>query len=357
MVINMRGWGIFLHESLRVWNCCRYTSAMLVTQRSPLLTKVVAMNNVHLILGEDEFLIEREIQAIIGEIREALGAQADIDVTQVRAGEVTQSELLDLCSPSLFGEDRVIVLHKMDEAGKEPANIVMKLAQDPGMGIRLIIVHSGGGRQKALVPKLKKLAQVHEVIAPRAHERVGWVTQEFRRYGVKPTPDVMIALVEGVGSDLRELASAVAQLVADTDGEITESKVREYYAGVAEVSGFDVADLACAGQTQKALASMRRALHIGVEPAALAAALSMKVSGLARLYSTRGKPPLALASRLGMSPYALEKTAKTARRWSSDAISEAVILMESLDLTVKGQSGDPEFALEDAVRKISQLAG
>ena len=128
-------------------------------------------------------------------------------MTTLRAGEVNASELIQLTSPSLFGEDRIIVLTNMEDAGKEPAELVLNVAVDPAPGIYLIIVHSGGGRQKALVPKLSKISQVHEANKLKPKDRVGWVTNEFKRHGVRPTPDVVHALLDGVGSDLRELAS------------------------------------------------------------------------------------------------------------------------------------------------------
>ncbi|MCS4490521.1 MULTISPECIES: DNA polymerase III subunit delta [unclassified Corynebacterium] len=313
------------------------------------------MKPVHLILGDEDFLIERTIKEISAAIKSHAPTGTTIDITQIRAGDITKAELLDLLSPSLFGEDRIVVIDRMDEAGKEPAQLIVELARDPGPGIYVIISHSGGGRQKALVTPLKKLAEVHEIEAPKQHQRTQWLNQEFRRLGVQVTPDVLQVLLEGVGSDLRALSSAVDQLVADTDGEVTAGKVRQYYEGVAEVSGFDVADLACQGDTFKALASMRRALQLGVEPAALATALSMKVSGIARLYSSQPHP--SLAGQLGMHPYVLEKTAQLARRWRGDNISQAVIIAAELDAEVKGQGGDPAFALEQAVRQISQLAG
>ena len=57
-----------------------------------------------------------------------------------------------------------------------------------------------------------------------------------------------------------------------------------------------------------------------------------------------------------MPPFVVEKTAKVARNWSGDSVSEAVILMADLDAAVKGQSGDPEFAIESAVRRVAELA-
>lgn len=312
---------------------------------------------VHLILGDDEFLAERARQQIIAGIRDQSTEGAALAVTVMKAGEVTRGELADLLSPSLFAEDRVVVLTDMDQAGQDAADLVLRAAVDPAPGIHLIIVHSGGGRTKNMVAKLRKISTVHEAVKLRDRERPAWVQQEFRSHGVKVTPDVVHSLLEGVGSDLRELASAVGQLVADTGGAVTVESVRTYYIGVAEVSGFDVADLACAGQVSKAVASTRRALQLGTSPVALAAALSMKVGQIARLYSTRGRiNGNQLAGELGMPPFVVEKVAKVARQWSGESVSEAVILMADLDAAVKGQSGDPEFAIEAAVRTVAELA-
>ncbi|AKE40915.1 DNA polymerase III subunit delta [Corynebacterium kutscheri] len=303
----------------------------------------------HLILGEEEFLAER--------VRRGIIAQRSDQVTLIRAGEVTKPDLIELLSPSLFAEDRIIVFNKMEDAGKEAAELILHAAMDPGEGNTLIIHHTGAGRAKSYATKLRKVAQVHEVPKVKNYELSTWVTKEFRDLGIRPTPDVVAALLEGVGSDLRELASAAAQLVSDTNGNVDLAAVRNYYQGVAEVSGFDVADLAVSGQTSRAVASLRRALQLGVSPVALATALSMKVSGIARLYSTTGRiNAQQLAGQLGMAPFVVEKTAKVARRWSGENISNAVILMADLDATVKGQGGDPEFALEDAVRRIAEWA-
>lgn len=313
----------------------------------------------HLILGPEEFLAERARLRIIDSIRDSLPQGVDVMVTTLRAGEVTESELVELLSPSLFGEDRVIVLTNTEDCGKEPLEAVLAAAKDPGPGMYLIILHSGGGRTKSAIPKLKKLARVVEVPKMPAKDRPEWLLAEFRSHGVRPTPDVIHAVLESVGSDLRELASAVAQLVADTGGELTVEAVRQYYVGVAEVSGFDIADLACSGQLQRAVASTRRALQLGISPVALTAALSMKVSAIARLYSTRGRiDAQGLARQLGMHPFVVEKTARIARRWSGDAVSKAVILMAELDASVKGQTfHDDRFAIEDAVRRVALLAG
>lgn len=307
------------------------------------------INPVHLVVGEDEFLAERATKSIIDEVGPAA------EVSTLRAGDITVSELVQATSPSLFAEERVVVVTNTELAGKEPTELLLQAAVDPAPGMTLVIVHSGKGRNKSYVAKFRKVADVHEVNSPNQRERQSWVTAEFRRHGVRPTPDVIGALLESVGSDLRELASAIEQLVADTEGELTVAKVRAYYTGVAEVSGFDIADQAIAGRTDRALASTRRALQLGISPVAIAAALANKVGDVAKLYQTRGNPDQ-IARTVGMHPFVAKKTMQVARNWSGSSVSEAVIIVADLDATVKGQGGDPEFAVEDAVRRIAQLA-
>ncbi|AIL97370.1 DNA polymerase III subunit delta [Corynebacterium ureicelerivorans] len=307
------------------------------------------LNPVHLVLGEDDFLAERATKAIVA------AAGEGVEVTTLRAGDVSEGEIAMATSPSLFAEDRVVVVKHAELAGKEPTEILLKACVDPAPGITLVIEHTGGGRQKAMVAKFSKAAEVHKADPLKDNERRSWLMEEFRRHGVRPTPDVAAAVLESVGSDLRELASAVSQLVSDTEGELTVESVRDYYVGVAEVAGFDIADQAVAGRADRALASTRRALQLGTSPVSISAALARKVGDIAKLHGVRGNPDQ-LARTVGMHPYVAKKTMQVARQWSGDAVSHAVIIVADLDAEVKGQGGDPQFALENAVRRIAELA-
>lgn len=307
------------------------------------------LNPVHLVLGEDDFLAERATKAIVAQAGEG------VEVTTLRAGDVSEGEVAMATSPSLFAEDRVVVVKHAELAGKEPTEILLQACVNPAPGITLVVEHTGGGRQKAMVKKFAKVADVHKADPLKDNERRSWLMEEFRSHGVRPTPDVAAAVLESVGSDLRELASAVSQLVSDTEGELTVEAVRAYYVGVAEVAGFDIADQAVAGRADRALASTRRALQLGTSPVSIAAALARKVGDIAKLHGVRGNPDQ-LARTVGMHPYVAKKTMQVARQWSGDAVSHAVIIISDLDAEVKGQGGDPEFALENAVRRIAELA-
>jgi hypothetical protein len=189
----------------------------------------------------------------------------DVPVSRLRAGEVGVYELAELLSPSLFADERVVVLEAAGEAGKEAAELIANAAADIPSGTELVVVHSGGGRAKSLADQLRALgAQVYPCARiTKAGERFDFVRKEFRSLKVKSDDDTVSALLDAVGSDIRELASACSQLVADTGGRVDVAAVRRYHGGRAEVKGFDIADKAVAGDVEGAVEALRTPCGVG----------------------------------------------------------------------------------------------
>jgi len=310
----------------------------------------------HLVLGDEELLVERAVSAVLRQARKQAGTD-DVPVNRMRAGEVSTSELAELLSPSLFAEERVVVLEAAGEAGKDAAALIAEVAADLPPGTMLVVVHSGGGRAKALADQLKKLgAQVHPCARiAKASERADFVRKEFRTLKAKVSDDTVTAVLDAVGSDIRELAAVCSQLVADTDGAVDAAAVRRYHSGKAEVKGFDIADKAVIGDVAGAAEALRWAMMSGEPQVVLADALAEAVHTIARVAPLSGDP-YRLASELGMPPWRVQKAQKQARRWSRGSIAEAMRLVAALNADVKGAAADPDFALEAAVRKVAELA-
>src|SRR3954452_14470519 len=171
----------------------------------------------HLVLGEEELLVERAVASVLRAARKQAGTD-DVPVNRMRAGEVSTNELAELLSPSLFADERVVVLEAAAEAGKEAVTLIADVAGDLPEGTTLVVAHSGGGRAKALADQLKDAgAEVHPCARiTKAAERLDFVRREFRQLGVKVGDDTVTVMLEAVGSDVRELAAACSQLVADT---------------------------------------------------------------------------------------------------------------------------------------------
>ena len=303
--------------------------------------------SVHLIVGEDEYLVERRCQDILARIEAS-------STDTLATATLTGADVLGVVAPSLFATARAVVFTHGEDAKKEVMEAFTEIAQNPIDEVTVIIQHSGGGRMKKMLPALKKLCDTHEVVPLKPSERLRWVNEEFKRHGVSVTPDVSQAVLEGVGSDLRELASAIAQLVADNEGDVDVQAVRTMYESVAEVSGFDIADLACTGQLTRAVASTRRALQLGEPPVRLASALAQNVAGIACLYSYRGSTQY--VSVPGMAPWKVDKVAKMARRWDGPQVSQACIIIADLEDALKGGGGNVDYAIESAVAALARLS-
>lgn len=306
-------------------------------------------------LGDEELLVERAVAAVLREARKQAGTH-DIPVDRLRAGEVSTSELAELLSPSLFADERVVVLESAAEAGKEAVALIADAATDLPPGTMLVVVHSGGGRAKALADQLKELgAQVHPCARiTKAAERADFVRREFRGLKVKVGEDTVTAILDAIGSDIRELAAACSQLVTDTGGAVDAAAVRRYHSGKAEVKGFDIADKAVVGDVAGAAEALRWAMMRGEPHVVLADALAEAVHTIARVRPLSGDP-YRLASELGMPPWRVQKAQKQARRWSNTTVAEAMRLVAALNADVKGAAADADYALEATVRRVAEL--
>ncbi|WP_127783472.1 DNA polymerase III subunit delta [Rhodococcus sp. X156] len=308
----------------------------------------------HLVLGDEELLVDRAVEGIVTHARLADPAA---DVQKVRAGAVSGPELAEMLSPSLFAEARILVLEAAQEAGKDAVALILSAATDLPEGVVLVVVHAGGGRSKAMVDTLRKAgAQVHAAAKiTRAAELADFVRAELRGAGAKPTADAVTALLEAVGSDLRELSAACSQLVADTAGPIDVAAVHRYHRGRAEVTGFDVAEKAVAGNRAAALESLRWATQLGVPHVLLADALADAVRTIARVSASAGGDPFRLAGQLGMPPWKVKKAVAQSRGWSAQALGEALQVVARLNADVKGAAADNDYAVERAVLAVVEL--
>lgn len=310
----------------------------------------------HLVLGEEDLLVERAVAGILHTARSTAGSD-DVPVNRLRAGEVSSHELAELLSPSLFADERVVILEDADEAGKDAVALIAAAAADLPPGTGLVVVHSGGGRAKALAGQLRELgAQTHPCAKiAKAAERADFVRKEFRAQKITVDDDTLALLIDAVGSDVRELAAACSQLVADTGGHVDAVAVRRYHSGKAEVTGFDVADKAVTGDVAGSAEALRWAMARGVPHVLLADALAEAVHTIARVGPLSGDP-YRLAGELGMPPWRVQKAQKQSRRWSRDKVATAIRLVAALNADVKGAAADADYALEKAVRTVAQLA-
>jgi DNA polymerase III subunit delta len=311
-----------------------------------------------LVLGDEELLATRAVAEVVEAAR---NEDTLATINEFQGGDLLPGELAAALSPSLFGGRPVVVVYNGQDAKKDLVAAVVDYAARPDPGTTLVVCHAGGAKGKAFADALKAAgAQIVPAAKLTRHaERADFVRGEVRRLGGRCSGEAAEALLEAVGNDLRDLAAACSQLVADTDGRIDPAVVRRYYKGRAEVSGFTVADAAVAGDVPAALEALRWALATGVDPVPIADALADGVRTIARVASAGrgGGSAYQLASRLGMPAWKIEKAQRTARGWSPDGLVDAMAAAALCNAEVKGGSDDRGYALERAVLAVAAARG
>jgi DNA polymerase III subunit delta len=322
---------------------------------------------VTVIVGEEELLVERAVRAAVAAAAVASGSQAGgagdlggIDVHDVAAAGLAAGELSALTAPSLFGGGCAVVVRAGQDAGKELTAELTRLAQAPVPEVFLIVTHAGGAKNRGLLAALLE-AGARRVDCPavkRFGDRMDFLRGEFRQAGRKADDAGLRALLDAVGNDLRELASACSQLSADTTGVISQAAVSRYYRGRAEATGFSVADRACEGNLADALEQLRWALATGTSPVLITSALAQGLRTLGLVGAAgRGLSPNALAADLGMPPWRIDKARQQLHGWTAEGLAAAHTAVAEADAQVKGEGASAGYALERVIGTIVSCRG
>lgn len=283
----------------------------------------------------------------------------DVEVVAVDATVYESGQLAGHTSPSLFGEPRVVLATGVEACSDAFVVDVLAYLKELQDDVTVVLRHGGGQRGKKLLDAVRALPEAAVVDCPpvkKDGEKSEFVTAEFRAAGRRIAPAAVRALVAAVGSDLRELASSCAQLLADTSGEVTAADVERYYGGRVEATGFKVADAVAAGHRDEALALLRQAVDTGVDPVPLVAVIAMKLRAMAKVAGARGRG-VDVARDLGMPPWQVDRARRDLRGWSPQGLAAGLIALAEADAAVKGGGRDPVYAVEKAVITIAEAHG
>lgn len=321
-----------------------------------------------LAIGGEPLLVDRAVMSVSTAVRKA---DPNAQRTVISAADDSAAhELREAAAPNLFGDGGIVVVTGIDAADEHLAAALREVVADLPDGVHLVLTHPGGVKGKALLDALK--AAGAEVVDCQAVKRgkatVEFLTREFASYRRRATPEAVTALYESVGQELGLLAAAVSQLVADVDTDpIGIDDVREYFAGVADVSGFTVADAVWERRYADALRTLRQAIVSTDAGRVGPSTVASLANGLRSIVRVGGMPPGAseadAAREAGVPPWKVTSIRRQWSRWSGDQrrLAAAVVALADADGAMKGgvlegSSLDPEqklLALEILVATTS----
>jgi DNA polymerase-3 subunit delta len=303
-------------------------------------------------VGEDGLLADRVVA------RAVAGAGVGASVHDTTGAELTADLLAEIASPSLFAEPRVLVIRGLQDLPKDVHERLTAILVDESVELTVVGHHLGGVKGKAVLEALQGVGAT-AVAIPRissVRDREQFAIDEVKAAGGRIDRDAAVELVAAIGNDLREIATACGQLVADVGPSISLSEVATYYRGRAESSGFAVADRAVEGNTAAAIETLRWAYATGLDPILVSSSLAANLRLIAQVGAAGAGSPDAVAGRLGMPAWKVRRAQDWLRRWRPDALARAVRAVAAADADLKGAADDAAYAVERAVLAVADAA-
>lgn len=294
--------------------------------------------------GNEPLFVDRAVSSTIAAIRKA---DATVQRVTVSAGEEAAARtIIDAGAPTLFGDATVLVVTGVDGATDEVDAALRALADEQPDQAWLIVTHPGGVKGKNLLDHLRKAgAEQIDCATPKRSEVTAFLNKEVAAHKRAITPDALQVLQDAIGQDLRLLVAAISQLLSDVESNpIDVDDVREYFAGVAEVSGFSISDAVWDRRSIDALRSLRYAMQ-GSDGIAVptVVALAMGLRSIVRVAEVGpGASDVTVAKEAGVPPWKVRALRRQWTAWSGDQrrLAAAAVALADADAAVKGGVGE-----------------
>jgi DNA polymerase-3 subunit delta len=249
---------------------------------------------VTLLWGQDEFLLREAAFGILGDIR-----PTEVDAAQWRGGE-----LQDLATPSLFGERRALLITDARSLPKEAmTELVTYLAAiEPDSPLVICCRTADRGRPPAALERaVKPVGEIRELKLARK-DLEPWLIQRARARQVDLTPPAARALVETLGEEPGELASALEQLSSAFAGQrIGPQLVARQFRGLGDQKVWDLCDRAFGKDLPGAIRSLRAIEEGRDDPLMVLGGIASRLRDLMKVRSQPERmAPAELAKRTGL---------------------------------------------------------
>lgn len=304
------------------------------------------MKALTLVQSEDEFLASLELDRL-----RARAEKAGYAIEEV-AGDDERALFYALDTPSLFGDGRFVVVRA--STLEAHAERLAAWAESPPPGLAAVLVV---GRATKLKKAVGRHAEVIELAAPKPWETADWLVKFLKGRGRVITKEAATALVEAVGTGLRDLANAAEQLQLATTGQIGVDVVARQFRGL-DSQVYTFLDAVVQRDRAAALRHLGALLRSGgTHPLVLTTTLANQFRALAAARDAGRQQAAALAKELGVSVGHVNRAFRHGRNFSAGEIRQAFRLLADTDDQLKGgergQEGSDRLVLELMVARLA----
>ncbi|CAN5654011.1 DNA polymerase III subunit delta [soil metagenome] len=302
-------------------------------------------------LTGDPFLAEEAV----ARVRDQAGADPLAEVW-LDAGVEAAELATVLGTASLLGGRRLVILRDASSLKKDQVETLGRYLENPSPGTVLVLVAPG---KTKLDGAARKVGAVLALEPPRGRKLAAWVRQRATAAKLRLDDRAAWALIDSVGTELRDLAEALEQLLTrlGPGSRVDAPEVRRAFGRLADQRVYVLTDAVGDRDLARAMTSLRRLLLQGEEPLVLFGALAAHLRRLLRVRRLAGAGGRAAGEALAMPAWRAERMVKQALAYEEGELIAAVTLLSQADFDLKGGDLPPAAVLERAVVEILTGAG
>lgn len=297
------------------------------------------------LLAGESFLAEEALQRVRAETGADPLSEISFDAS------AAPSEILEaLETPSLLGGRRLVIVNDAQSLKKDHVEALSDYLGSPSDSAVLVLLVDGRSK---LTDVVKRAGTVITLEAPRGRRLVGWLRERAREHELKLDDKGAWALLDSVGTELRDLDGALGQLQTQlgAGARVGAPQVRAAFARLADERIYAFTDAVGERRLGDAMGTLRRLLDQGEPPLVLFGALSGHVRRMLQAHGLDG--PKAAGARLGMPEWRAERLLRQARSYREEELVSAMSVLAATDVEMKnGDLPVQEVPLERAVVRI-----
>ena len=299
----------------------------------------------YLLQGE-HFLTDEALERIRAEV----GADHLSEMTFEPTAEAAEI-ITALQTSSLLGGRRLVVVRDADGLKKEQAEALLAYLEEPSPDSVLVLIAAG---KTKFDTALRKLGGTVALEAPKGRRLAGWVRERAKAHGLRIDDRGAWALLDTVGSELRDIEAALVQLATSVGPEARfgPEEIRRAFPRLADERIYAFTDAVGDRKLDVAMTALRRLLQQGDDPLLLFGALGAHVRRMLRARRAADQSSKAVGDLMGFPGWRAERLQRQARAYKEEELVGAVATLARTDVEMKGGDIPPEAALEAAVIEI-----
>ncbi|MEK6755146.1 MAG: DNA polymerase III subunit delta [Bacteroidota bacterium] len=306
---------------------------------------------IYLFYGEEDFLIDEGVQAIIESTLDPDVRGFNLDVME-GSGVDAKDVVAHASSYPMSGTRRVVVVKEFEKlvSTDTAKEILSTYIERPLESTCLILISLGPDFRRKPFPDLKKRAQLVECKPLYDNQITAWIAERARRKGKEVNAEACRLIQAYVGNSLRSLQNEIDKLFIFV-GERKQVTPDDVSTVVGATKGYTVFELQNAigrKDTKEAMKILERMLDVGQSPQMIIVMLTRFFNQLWKLSDLRLRriPESEIAREIGIAPYLVRQSMEFHSNFTTDQIERNFKTLLEADTTLKTTTLDPHLVMD-----------